>query len=493
MSALAFDMNTPTGFAARLIADPLPAGWTGATFPVFNPATGGHLADVADMGPTEATAAVATATGALPGWAGRTAKDRAAAMMAWHDLIIRNRDELARLLTLEMGKPLAEALGEVMHGASYIAWFAEEAKRLNGEIIPSPDPRRRMLVLRQPVGVVAAITPWNFPSAMIMRKVAPALAAGCPVVIKPAEDTPLSAIALLRLATEAGLPDGVLSLVTCQRAPDVARVLTEHRGVRKLSFTGSTAVGKLLMAQCAGTVKKISLELGGNAPFIVCEDADLDAAVAGAMLAKFRNAGQTCISANRFLVHEAVMAAFTEKLMARIAGLQAGDGLAGGTTLGPIINARGLDNVDSLVQAAVAEGASLLTGGHRLDRDGTFYAPTVLTGVTPAMEIFRAEIFGPVVTLCSFSNISEAIALANDTDYGLAAYAYTRDMNRMWLLSEALEFGMVALNDGTVGSEAAPFGGMKESGIGREGSRHGIDDYVELKYVGMGGINQSAA
>ncbi|WCL53398.1 NAD-dependent succinate-semialdehyde dehydrogenase [Gimibacter soli] len=488
MTVLARSTEAGDALADRIITCPLPGGWRGPTFPVLNPATGAHLTDVADMGPDEAKAAVKAASQALASWAGRTAKERAAILMAWHDRILQNKDELARLLTLEMGKPLAEAAGEVAHGASYIAWFAEEAKRLYGDVIPTNDPNRRMLAIRQPIGVVAAITPWNFPSAMIMRKVAPALAAGCTVVIKPAEDTPLSAIALLQLAGEAGMPEGVLSLVTCRKPAEIARVLTDHRDVRKLSFTGSTAVGKLLMRQCADTVKKVSLELGGNAPFIVFADADLDTAVNSAMLAKFRNAGQTCISANRFLVEASVLPAFTEKLLARIAGLKAGDGLEAGTSLGPIINEAGLAKIDRLVTTAMEQGATLLTGGYRIERPGTFYAPTVLADVTPAMDISKAEIFGPVVTLSAFETEAEAIRLANDTDYGLAAYAFTREMGRLWRLPEALEFGMVAMNEGTVGSEAAPFGGVKESGIGREGSRVGIDEYAEIKYVGMGGI-----
>lgn len=457
-------------------------------FAVRNPATGAALGDVADMTADDATQAVAKAKAAQALWCGWTAKARASAMMAWYDLIVAHADELAYLLTLEMGKPLAEAKGEVLHGASYITWFAEEAKRLYGDIIPTNDPGRRLLVVKQPIGVVAAITPWNFPSAMITRKVAPAIAAGCTVVIKPAEDTPLSAVALIMLAEQAGLPAGVINLVTCQRPEVVAKALTDHTDVRKLSFTGSTRVGKLLMRDCADTVTKVSLELGGNAPFIVFDDADLDAAVDAAMLAKFRNAGQTCISANRFLVHDTVYEAFACKLEARVAELSVGEGTEAGISIGPLINEGAVEKVSVLVQSAAAEGAELRAGGNAIKRDGTFFAPTILTGLNSDMAIADAEIFGPVAALYRFSEEQEAVTFANDTPYGLAAYVFTRDMGRIWRVSEALEYGMVAVNEGTVSSEAAPFGGMKESGIGREGSRYGLDDYIEIKYIGLGAI-----
>ncbi|SDE74178.1 succinate-semialdehyde dehydrogenase / glutarate-semialdehyde dehydrogenase [Kordiimonas lacus] len=461
-----------------------------STFDVKNPATGAVLGTVADMTAADARQAVADARGAFKAWSQETAKSRTAAMMAWHDLIVAHVDELAQLLTLEMGKPLMEAKGEILHGASYITWFAEEAKRLYGDIIPTNAPGRRLMVVKQPIGVVAAITPWNFPSAMIMRKVAPAIAAGCTVVIKPAEDTPLSAVALVLLAKRAGLPDDVIKLVTCSQPAEVAKALTDHPDVRKLSFTGSTRVGKLLMRNCANTVKKVSLELGGNAPFIVFDDADLDQAADAAMLAKFRNAGQTCISANRFLVQIGVYEAFAAKLEARVAALTLGDGMAPETTVGPLINDGAVSKVESLVRHAAACGAEVRTGGYAVDGQGTFFPPTILTGGTPDLTIADTEIFGPVAALYRFKDEDEAVRVANDTPYGLASYVFTQDMGRIWRVSEALEYGMVAVNEGTVSSEAAPFGGVKESGIGREGSRYGLDEFVEIKYIGIGGLNR---
>lgn len=460
----------------------------GRAFDVLNPATGAVIGTVPDMSADDARKAVDKAKAAFVQWREQTAKSRAAAMMAWHDLIVAHVEELAEILTLEMGKPIAEARGEILHGASYIVWFAEEAKRLYGDIIPTNDPGRRLMVVKQPIGVVAAITPWNFPSAMITRKVAPAIAAGCTVVIKPAEDTPLSAVALMLLAERAGLPDGVINLITCSAPAEVAKALTDHADVRKLSFTGSTRVGKLLMRDCADTVKKVSLELGGNAPFIVFDDADIDQAVDAAMLAKFRNAGQTCISANRFLVQDSVYETFAAKLEKRILALRMGEGVAPDTTIGPMINDAAVSKVEALVRHAEASGAEVRTGGVVKDCAGTFFPPTILTGVTPDMTIADAEIFGPVAALYRFEDEGEAVRIANDTPYGLAAYFFTRDMGRIWRVSESLEYGMVAVNEGTVSSEAAPFGGMKESGIGREGSRYGLDEYVEIKYVGIGGL-----
>lgn len=461
----------------------------GASFPVLNPATGEHLADVSDMGPQEVDDAVARAKKAMVTWSRKTAKERAAVLMVWHGLIMRHQEELAELLTLEMGKPLAEARGEVAHGASYIVWFAEEAKRLYGDIIPTNDQNRRLLVIKQPVGVVAAITPWNFPSAMITRKIAPALAAGCTAVVKPAEDTPLSAIALAILAEEAGFPEGAVNVITCKNPADVAKALTDHEDVRKLSFTGSTRVGKLLMRQCADTVKKISLELGGNAPFIVFDDADIEAAVAGAMMAKYRNAGQTCISANRFYVQAGVREEFAMKLAEAVSRLKMGSGADVGTTVGPLINPGAVAKVDGLVRGACASGATVVLGGKPGAMGGNFYEPTVLADVKPEMAISQNEIFGPVAAIYPFEEETDAIAMANDTPYGLAAYVYTRDMGRIWRVSEALEYGMVGINDGTFSSEAAPFGGVKQSGIGREGSKYGLDDFVEIKYISMAGLS----
>jgi len=465
------------------------AAQTAQTFPVINPVDGGHIADVADMGEAGTRRAIEAARVALPAWSAKTAKERAVILRRWHDLIMAHQEELGHLLTLEQGKPLSEAKGEIAYGASFIEWFAEEGKRLYGDIIPSHGADKRILVLKQPIGVVAAITPWNFPNAMITRKVGPALAAGCTVVVKPAEDTPLSALALAVLAEQAGLPAGALNMVTTRDAALVAKVLTEHPAVRKLSFTGSTRVGKLLMKQCADTVKKVSLELGGNAPFIVFEDADLDAAVAGAMMSKYRNAGQTCVCANRILVQSSVMAAFAEKLKTAVEGLSVGDGRAPGITIGPLINPAAVAKVQGLVEDALAKGAAVVTGGAAHDLGGNFYQPTILANVTPDMTIAREEIFGPVAPLYAFDSEEEAIRMANDTPYGLAAYFYARDMGRIWRVSEALEYGIVGINEGIISTEVAPFGGVKESGIGREGSKYGIDDYVEIKYLCMGGLS----
>ena len=461
---------------------------SGATHPVHNPANGDLLAKVPDMGATETTRAIAAAEAALPAWRQRTAQDRATLLRRWFDLIHTHREDLARLMTLEQGKPLAEARGEVAYGASFIEWFAEEGKRVAGEVIPAPSPDKRLVVIRQGIGVVAAITPWNFPIAMITRKVAPALAAGCTIVVKPAEATPLCALALAELADRAGIPPGVLNVVTTARPALVGQVLTSSPTVRKLSFTGSTAVGKQLMAQCANTVKRLSLELGGNAPFIVFDDADLDAAVRGALASKYRNAGQTCVCANRLLVHDKVYDAFTAKLVSAVAALKVGHGLAPNTQLGPLINAAAVDKVDALVQDAIRLGAQVALGGNRHALGGHFYAPTVLTHVTPQMRLAQEEIFGPVAPIFRFHTDEEAVRLANDTRSGLAAYFYARDIGRVWRVAEQLEYGMVGINEGLISNEMAPFGGVKESGIGREGSRHGIDEYLQLKYLCLGGM-----
>jgi succinate-semialdehyde dehydrogenase/glutarate-semialdehyde dehydrogenase len=455
---------------------------------VRNPATGEDLARVPDMGATETRRAIEAANAAWPAWRALTAKQRGAILRAWNDLIVANADDLALLMTSEQGKPLAEARGEVLYGASFVEWFAEEAKRTYGEVIPQTISGQRLLVLKQPIGVCAAITPWNFPCAMITRKVAPALAAGCPVVVKPAEQTPLTALALAVLAERAGFPPGVFNLVTgsAVSAPQIGGELTSNPIVRKLSFTGSTEVGRLLMAQCAPTLKKISLELGGNAPFIVFDDADVDAAVAGAMASKYRNAGQTCVCANRLLVQAGIYEEFAAKLAAEVAKLKVGAGTTAGVTQGPLIDAQALEKVEAHVADAVSQGARVLAGGKRHAMGGTFFEPTVLADVTPAMRCAREETFGPVAPLFKFHDEAEAIALANATEYGLAGYFYARDLGRVWRVAEALEYGMVGVNVGLIANEVAPFGGVKQSGIGREGSRHGIEEYLETKYVCLG-------
>ncbi|WP_413206237.1 NAD-dependent succinate-semialdehyde dehydrogenase [Rhodospirillum sp. A1_3_36] len=468
--------------------------WTdaddGATFPVTNPANGEEIAQVPDMGAQETHRAIRDAESAMTGWKARTAKDRAGVLRRWHDLILAAKEDLAILMTAEQGKPLAEARGEVAYGASFIEWFAEEGKRMYGEVIPAHGTDKRLLVLRQPIGVVAAITPWNFPMAMITRKVSPALAAGCAVVVKPGEDTPLSALALAELAVRAGMPAGLFNVVTCSKpkAPEVGGALTSDPIVRKLSFTGSTPVGKMLMAQCAGTVKKVSLELGGNAPFIVFDDADLDAAVEGALASKYRNTGQTCVCANRLLVQDGVYEAFATKLAEAVKKMAVGPGLEGETQQGPLINAAALEKVDALVKDALSKGATATLGGKPHTLGGTFYEPTILTGVTPAMRVANEEIFGPVAPLFRFKTEDEAIHMANDTPFGLAAYFYARDVGRVWRVAEALEYGIVGINEGIISTESAPFGGVKESGIGREGSRHGLDDFTEMKYLCLGGV-----
>ena len=460
---------------------------SGATLPVTNPATGALLGSVPNMGAAETRRAIAAAAAAMPAWAAKTAKERATVLRRWHDLMMANQEDLAVLMTAEQGKPLTEARGEVAYAASFIEWFAEEGKRLYGEIIPGHQPDKRIVVLRQPVGVVAAITPWNFPAAMITRKAGPALAAGCPIVIKPATQTPFSALAMAVLAERAGLPKGLMSVVTGS-ATEIGGEMTSNVTVRKVTFTGSTAVGIKLMAQSAPQLKKLSLELGGNAPFIVFDDGDLDAAVQGALASKYRNTGQTCVCTNRLLVQASVYAAFTEKLTAAVRGLRVGDGLAGPTDQGPLIDEKAVAKVEEHVADALAKGATLALGGKRHALGGTFYEPTILTNVTPNMLVAREETFGPLAPLFRFETEAEAIAMANDTEFGLAAYFYTRDLARSWRVSEALEYGIVGLNTGIISTEVAPFGGMKASGFGREGSRHGILDYTELKYVCMGGI-----
>lgn len=460
---------------------------SGATLPVTNPATGALLGSVPNMGAAETRRAIAAAAAAMPTWAAKTAKERATVLRRWHDLMMANQEDLAVLMTAEQGKPLSEARGEVAYAASFIEWFAEEGKRLYGEIIPGHQPDKRIVVLRQPVGVVAAITPWNFPAAMITRKAGPALAAGCPIVIKPATQTPFSALAMAVLAERAGLPKGLMSVVTGS-ATEIGGEMTSNATVRKVTFTGSTAVGIKLMAQSAPQLKKLSLELGGNAPFIVFNDGDLDAAVQGALASKYRNTGQTCVCANRLLVQADVYDAFTEKLTAAVRGLRVGDGLAGPTDQGPLIDEKAVAKVEEHLADALAKGATLALGGKRHALGGTFYEPTILTNVTPNMLVAREETFGPLAPLFRFETEAEAIAMANDTEFGLAAYFYTRDLARSWRVSEALEYGIVGLNTGIISTEVAPFGGMKSSGFGREGSRHGILDYTELKYVCMGGI-----
>jgi succinate-semialdehyde dehydrogenase/glutarate-semialdehyde dehydrogenase len=462
---------------------------SGLRCPVVNPATLESIGTVPEMGAAETRAAIDAASAAYPSWAARTAKDRAVILRRWFDLMMENQEDLARILTTEQGKPLAEARGEIAYAASFLEWFAEEGKRLYGELIPPHQSDKRLMVLRQPVGVVAAITPWNFPAAMLTRKLAPALAAGCTFVCKPAHQTPYSALALAELGRRAGVPSGVINIVTSRDAASVGAEMTSSRVVRKITFTGSTAVGKLLASQSAGTLKKLSLELGGNAPFLVFEDADLDAAVSGALASKYRNSGQTCVCANRFLVHADVYEAFARKLTRAVNQLRVGDGLSGETDQGPLIDMRAVTRVERHLEDAVHKGARIACGGHRDALGGTFFEPTVVVEVTPEMTLAQQEIFGPVAPLIRFETEAQAIRIANDTESGLAAYCYTRDLARSWRVSEALEYGIVGLNTGLVSTEVAPFGGMKASGFGREGSRYGLLDYTELKYVCVGGVS----
>ena len=470
----------------------LNGAWVDAasTFEVTNPADGVTIGSVPNMGADEAQAAIGTAHAAFPAWAAKTAKERAAVMRKWYELMILHAADLAALMTAEQGKPLAEARGEVVYGASFVEWFAEEAKRVTGDVMASTWNDKRMVVLKQPIGVCAAITPWNFPIAMITRKVAPAIAAGCAIVIKPAEQTPLSALALAELAHRAGLPPGVMNVVTAdaQRSIEVGKALCDSTIVRHLSFTGSTPVGRILMRQCAPTVKKLALELGGHAPFIVFEDADIDAAVQGALISKYRNAGQTCVCTNRFYVHESVHDVFVRKLAAGAASIKVGNGFEQGVSQGPLIDQQALAKVEEHVADALAKGAKVLAGGKPHALGGTFYEPTVIANVTGEMKIMREETFGPVAAVAKFRTEEEAIAAANNTEFGLASYFYSRDIGRVWRVAEKLDYGMVGINTGVISNEVAPFGGVKQSGLGREGSKYGIEEYLEMKYLCMGGV-----
>jgi len=466
--------------------------WTdadsGGVIEVSNPATGEPVGTVPRMGAAETRRAVAAAVEAWPAWRAQTAKARAAIVRRWYELMMENQEDLAVIMTSEQGKSLTESRGEIAYAASFLEWFAEEGKRLYGDTIPTHNPAQRIVVVKEPIGVCGAITPWNFPAAMITRKAGPALAAGCPMVLKPASQTPLSALALAELAERAGVPRGIFSVVTGSAA-EIGGELTANPDIRKITFTGSTEVGKKLMAQSAETVKKMSLELGGNAPFIVFDDADLDAAVVGAIASKYRNSGQTCVCANRMLVQEGVYDAFAEKLAAAVNDLRVGNGLDEGVNQGPLIDAAAIEKVESHIQDAVAKGARILAGGERHELGGTFFQPTLLGDVTTDMRITREETFGPVAPLYRFKTDEEAIRLANDTEFGLASYFYSRDLGRIWRVSEGLEYGMVGINTGIISTEIAPFGGVKESGIGREGSHYGIDEFVEVKYLCMGGID----
>jgi succinate-semialdehyde dehydrogenase/glutarate-semialdehyde dehydrogenase len=461
----------------------------GSTFPVTNPADGSLVANVPQLGVPETKTAIEAANTAWPAWRAKTAKERAAILRRWYDLMVANKDDLAAIMTAEQGKPLAESAGEVLYGASFIEWFAEEAKRVYGDVIPTHLPDRRILTIKQSVGVVAAVTPWNFPNAMITRKAGPAMAAGCPVVLKPASQTPLSALALAVLAEEAGVPKGVFNIITTTDSRGTGKELTESPLVRKFSFTGSTEVGKTLIRQCASTVKKVSMELGGNAPFIVFDDADVDAAVQGAIISKYRNAGQTCVCANRVYVQEGIYDEFVEKFKVAVQKLKVGRGEEAGVNIGPMISQSAIDKVEELMADAKAKGASVVEGGAAHSLGGLFYQPTVVSNVTADMAFAREEIFGPVAPIFKFKTEEEVIALANATEFGLASYFYARDLGRVFRVAEELEYGMVCVNDGILSTEVAPFGGVKESGIGREGSKYGIDEYIEIKYITLAGIN----
>ncbi|QHE84078.1 NAD-dependent succinate-semialdehyde dehydrogenase [Hydrogenophaga sp. BPS33] len=483
-----------------LLADPsllktdalIDGRWVGGAnrFPVHDPATGALLAEVANLDATDAEAAIAAANAAWPAWRAKSAKERSTILRKWYDLLMANQDDLGRLMTAEQGKPFAEAKGEVAYGASFVEWYAEEAKRVNGETLSTFDPTRRLMVVRQPIGVCAAITPWNFPLAMITRKVAPALAAGCPVIIKPAELTPLTALAAAELAVRAGIPAGVFNVITADSDNSIAvgKALCASDVVRHLSFTGSTEVGRILMAQCAPTIKKLALELGGNAPFIVFDDADIDSAVEGALASKFRNAGQTCVCANRLYVQDGVYDAFVKKFAARVSAFKVGNGFEDGVVQGPLIEPAALDKVQRHLDDARAKGGRVVAGGKRLD--GQFFEPTVVADATPDMLCAKEETFGPFAPVFRFKTEQEAIDAANDTEFGLASYFYSRDVGRIYRVAEALEYGMVGINAGIIASEHVPFGGVKQSGLGREGSRHGMDDYVELKYLCLGDIQK---
>jgi len=465
--------------------------WTGAddgaTATVTDPADGARLGTAPRMGAAETRRAIDAAAAALPRWRAATAKERGIILRRWCTLVVENQDDLAMIMTREQGKPLAEARAELANAAAYLEWFADEGRRAYGDVIPSPQADRRIVVLKEPVGVCAAITPWNFPAAMVTRKVAPALAAGCTVVLKPASQTPYSALALGRLAEQAGVPPGVFNIVTGS-AREIGAELTSNPTVRKLSFTGSTEVGRMLMSQCGDTLKKLSLELGGNAPFIVFDDADLDAAIDGAMTSKYRNAGQTCVCANRFLVQDGIYDAFVQRLAEAVGGLKVGCGLEAGVTQGPLIDAAAVEKVEAHIADALAKGGRVLTGGGRHARGGTYFEPTVLADATPQMHVAVEETFGPLAPVFRFHDEAEAVRLANDTQFGLAAYFYTRDLARAWRVGEALEYGMVGLNTGMITTEVAPFGGVKSSGVGREGSKYGLDEYLEIKYFCMAGL-----
>jgi succinate-semialdehyde dehydrogenase/glutarate-semialdehyde dehydrogenase len=461
----------------------------GATFAVTNPADGSLVADVPEMEVAGARAAIEAANAAWPAWRAKTAKERSAILRRWFDLMLANKDDLAAIMTAEQGKPLAESAGEIMYGASFIEWFAEEAKRMYGDVIPTHLADRRIITIKQGVGVVAAVTPWNFPNAMITRKAGPAMAAGCPIVIKPASETPLSALALAELAEQAGVPAGVFNIFTTKNSRGTGKELTESKLVRKFSFTGSTEVGKTLIRQCASTVKKVSMELGGNAPFIVFDDADIDAAVQGAVISKYRNAGQTCVCANRVYVQESVYDEFVTKFTAAVKELKVGRGEEAGVNIGPMITADAIDKVEELLADAKEKGAQVVEGGGRHELGGLFYQPTVVSGATANMAFATEEIFGPVAPVFKFSTEEEVIELANATEFGLASYFYARDLGRVFRVAEELEYGMVCVNDGILSTEVAPFGGVKESGIGREGSKYGMDEYIEIKYITLAGIN----
>jgi len=457
---------------------------------VTNPANGELVAKVSNAGIAETELAVKAAKNAFKMWSSKSANERATLLRNWFNLMMEHQDDLGRILTVEQGKPLAEAKGEIAYGAAFIEWFSEEGKRVYGDTIPAPSGDKRIVVIKQPIGVVAAITPWNFPNAMIARKAAAALAAGCTFVVRPATQTPLSALAMAELAERAGIPAGVFNVVVGDDARGMGKVLTEHVDVAKFTFTGSTGVGQSLISQCASTVKKVSMELGGNAPFIVFDDADVDAAVAGALVSKYRNAGQTCVCTNRILVQEGIKEAFTTKFIAAVKGLTLGDGLTEGVTIGPMISESAVADVNDLIRRSVAEGAELVLGGQPSELGGGFLAPTILTNVTNEMPIANNEIFGPVSPIITFKDEAQAIAIANDTEFGLASYFYSRDIGRIWRVAEGLEYGMVGINEGLISNAAAPFGGMKQSGNGREGSKYGLDDYLEIKYLCMGGLDK---
>ncbi|WP_034817685.1 NAD-dependent succinate-semialdehyde dehydrogenase [Ensifer sp. BR816] len=488
MQSLIRHLKNPALFADLASVPGLTATGGVRRFPVLNPSTGELLAELPDMEAADVARAIDRADAAREHWAGLTARERSDALWQWHQLILDHGNDLASILTAEMGKPLAEAKSEIAHAAAYLQWYAEEANRIYGETISAPSNDRRMLVIKQPIGVVGAITPWNFPASMVARKISPALAAGCTVVLKPAEQTPLVAGAMFALARLAGFPDGVLNLIYASEGDAVGRDLCFSPKVRKISFTGSTEVGRLLMRQCADQVKKVSFELGGNAPFIVFDDADVDAAVDGAVQAKFRNAGQTCVSANRLYVHSSVLDEFANKFSERVRTLRVGDGFDPDAAIGPLIDARALAKIEDHVSDAVIKGGSIRCGGNRIGRSGTFFAPTVITDVTSTMRIAQEETFGPLAPIIRFDDPDAVVRAANDTIYGLAAYFYASNLKRVWRVAEALEYGMVGINTGRMSSEAAPFGGVKQSGIGREGSRHGLEDYLEMKYLCMGGL-----